>query len=1118
MTAWLPSVRLATTENLPDDGGAPAKPLTPATLDGVTVLVGNHVLVKDQTDPSLNGTWVATTPPGTAMTRRTDTFEPESTVRVSEGDRNAHTSWTLRAQGAISVGVDPLLFLRQDTTRYAFPSLAAHKKFTAALAATTDSAATAVLAGYTDPGDQGGGELVFVGVPTSAQIDAGTPPSAVVRTISAASSSSAGVVTITTSTSHGLWTGAATNQASVYIKDVTNVPDGPYLVYPQSATTFTLDRRFLSASLGAVPRAHYVAITTVDPHGRTAGERLAVSGVVASGGAASVNQAVFLGGVIDAHTVTMPILTTGGTYTPGATAVIGDDAILVPATDAAGTTGGLWRRVQTEAQVFNVRWFGAVGDADSLGGGNDDGAAIRATIVAAKKFAAGGSSRGSNIAAAIVLFPHGIYRVAAASCPLVVDGSVVLQGAQGIGAGASSVLCFDENIAYISKIFDPAHPEPVSTYCPLLWFAKSSTDFTDTNGDNAILRNLRIIQVATEDRNYLKPSIGVLVTATGVSLEDFSLDSIQGDGVVISDAAGGNGDSWHIGGKCFINACERYGIFVHGGDANAGGLTGQLQIVSCKAFGVRESSFLGNGWLGAMDLESNGAKLLPTPAWLFEGSAAPSANQWTTGAVVTLGQRMVPSVAYGSMGYQFRCTTAGTTDAVNEPDWRTVLATPGDPIGRTVTEATGVEWTCWMEEGGPLFSTGGVSARTWGHVYAESDQNFSRLESNDILIGSAGNHGFTMSSNPLFALFGGTVIPFKIQSRRSEPYDNRDVARPVQLFLGQYGDVGDGGERWCCGFGKTAGYPSSDVPGDYVAGYALIDEFWDQTMLRWTRRAYEAQVANPSYYGFTQWSEADGKGGPQMGAVCFPSLWLGGVIGSERRLMALPAKATAPYPPDADAITTNSATGAVNVNDLVVNSAASGRPTVPVLWRAKQTGAIKSHNTRVDSFTYPAGTVIQPNTAPDPDVVYVSLNFGTTAAVAPAFPDAPGTVNDGTIVWEYRGLFDDTSFWEPVVASLPTMLTVDVAAGGTITLSADEAAHDRIKLIGNLAAAVTLVVEPGAAVGWVKSFLNATDDAFTISVQATTGGGALAATIPPQGGTPKAKLLFADDTNVYEYA
>jgi hypothetical protein len=52
----------------------------------------------------------------------------------------------------------------------------------------------------------------------------------------------------------------------------------------------------------------------------------------------------------------------------------------------------------------------------------------------------------------------------------------------------------------------------------------------------------------------------------------------------------------------------------------------------------------------------------------------------------------------------------------------------------------------------------------------------------------------------------------------------------------------------------------------------------------------------------------------------------------------------------------------------------------------------------------------------------------------------------------------------------------------------------------------------------VKSFFNATDDAFAISVKATTGGGALSAPIPAQGaGNPKAKLLFADSTNAYEY-
>ena len=63
-----------------------------------------------------------------------------------------------------------------------------------------------------------------------------------------------------------------------------------------------------------------------------------------------------------------------------------------------------------------------------------------------------------------------------------------------------------------------------------------------------------------------------------------------------------------------------------------------------------------------------------------------------------------------------------------------------------------------------------------------------------------------------------------------------------------------------------------------------------------------------------------------------------------------------------------------------------------------------------------------------------------------------------------------------------------------------------------------VLARSGNANAAIKSFLNATDDAFSINVQATTGGGALAAPIPPQGGgNPKAKLLFADDTNVYEY-
>jgi hypothetical protein len=60
ITNALPAVRLATTENLTTD--IIGHPLTPAKLDGVTFTLetpgtsGDEILVKDQVDPSQNGT------------------------------------------------------------------------------------------------------------------------------------------------------------------------------------------------------------------------------------------------------------------------------------------------------------------------------------------------------------------------------------------------------------------------------------------------------------------------------------------------------------------------------------------------------------------------------------------------------------------------------------------------------------------------------------------------------------------------------------------------------------------------------------------------------------------------------------------------------------------------------------------------------------------------------------------------------------------------------------------------------------------------------------------------------------------------------------------------------
>ncbi len=93
MTAWLDPARLATTGNLAAD--AFGSVLTPASpFDGPTIVAGNKILVKDNTDPRQNGTWtvaVGAIPNVTPMARAADVFQPESVIRVSEGDRNAHS-------------------------------------------------------------------------------------------------------------------------------------------------------------------------------------------------------------------------------------------------------------------------------------------------------------------------------------------------------------------------------------------------------------------------------------------------------------------------------------------------------------------------------------------------------------------------------------------------------------------------------------------------------------------------------------------------------------------------------------------------------------------------------------------------------------------------------------------------------------------------------------------------------------------------------------------------------------------------------------------------------------------------------------------------------------------
>lgn len=93
----------------------------PQTVDGVAVIAGDRVLVKNQTTGSQNGIYVVA---AGAWTRSTDTDNTSAdtevktgmTVVVSEGTVNADEIWTLITNGAITVGTTAMVFAQTGTS------------------------------------------------------------------------------------------------------------------------------------------------------------------------------------------------------------------------------------------------------------------------------------------------------------------------------------------------------------------------------------------------------------------------------------------------------------------------------------------------------------------------------------------------------------------------------------------------------------------------------------------------------------------------------------------------------------------------------------------------------------------------------------------------------------------------------------------------------------------------------------------------------------------------------------------------------------------------------------------------------------------------------------------
>lgn len=106
-TDWKASCRAATTANITLSA--------PQTIDGVSVIAGDRVLVKNQTTGSQNGIYVCGASGWTRSldadgTGVTGEVSPQMTVMIEEGSTLASTQWRVTNTGVITVGTTAITF------------------------------------------------------------------------------------------------------------------------------------------------------------------------------------------------------------------------------------------------------------------------------------------------------------------------------------------------------------------------------------------------------------------------------------------------------------------------------------------------------------------------------------------------------------------------------------------------------------------------------------------------------------------------------------------------------------------------------------------------------------------------------------------------------------------------------------------------------------------------------------------------------------------------------------------------------------------------------------------------------------------------------------------------
>jgi hypothetical protein len=547
MTSWKEPADVATTEDL---GAGPAFPAS-GVIDGVTLEVGDNVLVKDQLASTENGYYkvVAGVPP---ILVAGDKIEAEDVIRVTQGNMNAHTAWAL-------IDATNHIFIRQDVKHHSLRSIAALKTLWQVL-----PDATATVAGYYVPGDKGGGDFTFLGVPDYARVISAKPFDIAITDVTDIN----GLVTIT-AVGHGL--GETDSITRAYINGLDGLLDGAYCVNIVDINTLTLPGYFTGVSFVAGAKVQYVKLVTKDAYNRANGQRISVAGVLPSGGAVPIAGTHDGCGVIDSTSLSIPIQTTGGTYIPGPSALIGDDGLTVTATDAEGKVGGLWQRLR--AEHVDVRWFGAKGDwilqgdqvnADiPLPNATDDLPAFNAAIAAL------------GTRAQLSTFIHNTSRKA---CKVVAEGFFFLsdtlhitKAVEIVGAGNSS----------LSRDAGPWRPGTVLAFPDNTTGIRIHSEHRDDSpdggtGNQAAIRDLMIVCTSPEKpacTNVPQPGGHGIHASAIFSVENVNIENFWGNGINVVATGPDGPDAGNADGSylenCNVAQCGCDGFHFNGGAGDA---------------------------------------------------------------------------------------------------------------------------------------------------------------------------------------------------------------------------------------------------------------------------------------------------------------------------------------------------------------------------------------------------------------------------------------------------------------------------------------------------------------------------------------------------------------------